>query len=103
MRVAMDDLLRDFLTETFETIDRVDAELVRFEQDPDNQSILGQIFRLVHTIKGACGFIGLDRLERLTHAAESVIGGFSEDARHRPGGDADSGDNRPDQADPARS
>jgi two-component system, chemotaxis family, sensor kinase CheA len=78
MHVTMDDLLRDFLTETSETIDRVDAQLVLFEQDPDNQPILGQIFRLVHTIKGTCGFIGLSRLERLTHAAESVIGGFSE-------------------------
>jgi two-component system, chemotaxis family, sensor kinase CheA len=77
MRVTMDDLLRDFLTEAGETIDRVDAQLVLFEQDPDNQPILGQIFRLVHTIKGTCGFIGLNRLEQLTHAAESVIGGFS--------------------------
>jgi two-component system chemotaxis sensor kinase CheA len=74
----MDELLRDFLTETCETIDRVDAELVRFEQDPGNDQILGAIFRLVHTIKGTCGFIGLSRLERLTHAAESAIGAFRE-------------------------
>jgi two-component system chemotaxis sensor kinase CheA len=78
MRAAMDELLRDFLTETCETIDTVDAELVRFEQDPSNEQILGAIFRLVHTIKGTCGFIGLSRLERLTHAAESAIGAFRE-------------------------
>ena len=40
----MDDLLREFLTETNESLDRVDAELVRFEQEPNNSSILGNIF-----------------------------------------------------------
>jgi two-component system chemotaxis sensor kinase CheA len=70
----MDELLREFLTETSESIDIVDAELVRFEQDPNNAKILGNIFRLVHTIKGTCGFLNLPRLEALTHAAEALIG-----------------------------
>ena len=72
----MDELLRDFLTETAESLDRVDAELVRFEQEPNNGEILGNIFRLVHTIKGTCGFLGLPRLEMLSHAAESLMGKF---------------------------
>jgi two-component system chemotaxis sensor kinase CheA len=72
----MDDLLGDFLTETMESLDRVDAELVRFEQDPNNREILGNIFRLVHTIKGTCGFLGLPRLETLAHAAEGLMGKF---------------------------
>jgi two-component system, chemotaxis family, sensor kinase CheA len=72
----MDDLLREFLTETNESLERVDAELVRFEQEPNNREILGNIFRLVHTIKGTCGFLGLPRLETLAHAAESLMGKF---------------------------
>jgi len=72
----MDELLRDFLTETGESLDRVDAELVRFEQEPNNSQILSNIFRLVHTIKGTCGFLALSRLERLTHAAETLMGRF---------------------------
>ncbi len=72
----MDELLRDFLTETTESLDRVDAELVRLEQEPNNGQILGNIFRLVHTIKGTCGFLGLSRLEALTHAAEGLMGKF---------------------------
>ena len=47
----MDDLLREFLTETSESLDTVDNQLVRFEQDPNNAKILDNIFRLVHTIK----------------------------------------------------
>ncbi len=72
----MDDLLREFVTETNESLDVVDIELVRFEQDPNNARILANIFRLVHTIKGTCGFLGLPRLETLAHAAETVMGKF---------------------------
>jgi two-component system, chemotaxis family, sensor kinase CheA len=72
----MDDLLREFLTETNESLDTVDIELVRFEQEPNNAKILDNIFRLVHTIKGTCGFLGLPRLEALAHAAETLMGKF---------------------------
>ncbi|GJE55586.1 MULTISPECIES: hybrid sensor histidine kinase/response regulator [Methylobacterium] len=72
----MDDLLREFLTESAEHLDTVDAELVKFEQDPNNQPILRNIFRLVHTIKGTCGFLGLPRLEALAHAAENLMGRY---------------------------
>ena len=77
----MDELLRDFLTETHESIDVVDVELVRFEQDPNNAKILNNVFRLVHTIKGTCGFLNLPRLEALTHAAEALMGKFRDGAR----------------------
>ncbi len=72
----MDELLQDFLAETGEFLEIVDLELVRFEQDPNNEGILRNIFRLVHTIKGTCGFLGLGRLETLAHAAETVMGQF---------------------------
>src|ERR1700738_534909 len=73
---SMDDLLREFLTETSESLDTVDNQLVRFEQDPNNAKILDNIFRLVHTIKGTCGFLGLPRLEALAHAGETLMGKF---------------------------
>src|SRR6266436_4201683 len=75
-RTLMDDLLREFLTETNESLDTVDNQLVRFEQDPNNAKILDNIFRLVHTIKGTCGFLGLPRLEALAHAGETLMGKF---------------------------
>src|SRR5579871_4486881 len=70
----MDDLLREFLTETSESLDTVDNQLVRFEQEPNNAKILDNIFRLVHTIKGTCGFLGLPRLEALAHVGETLRG-----------------------------
>ena len=72
----MDDLLQEFLTETVESLDVVDVELVKFEQDPNNEAILANIFRLVHTIKGTCGFLGLPRLGSLAHAAETLMGKY---------------------------
>ncbi len=76
----MDDLLREFLIETNESLDVLDVELVRFEQEPSDAKILGNIFRLVHTIKGTCGFIGLPRLEALAHAAETLMSKFRDGA-----------------------
>src|SRR5262245_23857321 len=77
---SMDELLREFITETTESLDTVDNQLVTFEREPNNAAILASIFRLVHTIKGTCGFIGLPRLEALTHAAETLMGRFRDGA-----------------------
>jgi two-component system, chemotaxis family, sensor kinase CheA len=70
----MDDLLSEFLTECLESMTVLEGELVRLEQHPDDLELLAGIFRLVHTIKGTCGFLDLARLEAVTHAAENVLG-----------------------------
>jgi len=82
----MDDLLGEFLTETNESLDVIDVELVKFEQDPNNAEMLDNIFRLVHTIKGTCGFLGLPRLESLAHAAETLMGKYRDGAAVTPEG-----------------
>lgn len=76
----MDELLSEFLTETAESLDVIDVELVKFERDPNNAAMLANIFRLVHTIKGTCGFLGLPRLEALAHAAETLMGKYRDGA-----------------------
>lgn len=72
----MDDLLSEFLTETTESLSDLDGDLVELEKNPNDPELLGGIFRLVHTIKGTCGFLGLPRLERVAHASEDVLGKF---------------------------
>lgn len=72
----MDDLLSEFLTETSENLAVLDVELVQLEQNPNDPDLLGNIFRLFHTIKGTCGFLGLPRLESVAHAAENVLDKF---------------------------
>lgn len=69
----MDDLLKDFLAESAENLAQLDHDLVELERDPSNASLLNSIFRAIHTIKGTCGFLGLARLEHVSHTAESVL------------------------------
>jgi two-component system chemotaxis sensor kinase CheA len=76
MRIAVDDLIAEFLTETAESLEVVDSELVRFEANPNDRKTLDNIFRLVHTVKGTCGFLGLQRLEAVAHAGETLLGRF---------------------------
>ena len=72
----MDDLLREFLTEASEGLEVLDVELVKLEQTPNDPTLLSNIFRIVHTIKGTCGFLGLPRLEAVAHAGENVLGKY---------------------------
>ncbi|MGH1455751.1 MAG: hybrid sensor histidine kinase/response regulator [Alphaproteobacteria bacterium] len=72
----MDDLIVEFITETNESLEELDVDLVNLEQNPNDKDLLGKIFRLMHTIKGTCGFLALPRLEKVAHHAENVLGRF---------------------------
>ncbi|HRO03212.1 MAG TPA: Hpt domain-containing protein, partial [Terricaulis sp.] len=76
----MDDLLRDFLSEANDSIDMLDRALVRFEREPEDPELLSEIFRVMHTIKGTCGFLGLTRLASVAHAGENILGQFRDGA-----------------------
>ena len=69
----MDDIVKDFLIESRENLDRLDQELVKLESDPASKELLASIFRTIHTIKGSCGFLGFARLEKVAHAGESLL------------------------------
>lgn len=68
-----DDIVREFLVESRESLDRLDRQLVALERNPADRETLGSVFRALHTIKGACGFLGFSRLETLTHAGENLL------------------------------
>lgn len=74
----MDDLIQEFLVETTESLNALDVDIVKLEQHPDDKNLISRIFRLVHTVKGTCGFLGLPRLERIAHHAENVLGRYRE-------------------------
>ncbi len=69
-----DEILAEFILEAREIIDRLDVDFVRLEQDPGEQALIGNIFRGLHTLKGSSGFFSLKRLEKLSHAGESLLG-----------------------------
>ncbi len=69
----MDDLLKDFIIESTEFITGIDQSMVALEKNPTDKDGLNQIFRAIHSIKGACGVFGLSRMEKVAHAAEDVL------------------------------
>jgi two-component system chemotaxis sensor kinase CheA len=69
----MDEIIKEFLTESQEGLDQLDNKFVVLEQNPEDRETLASIFRTVHTIKGTCGFLGFTHLEKLTHAGENLL------------------------------
>lgn len=69
----MDDIIAEFLTETNEGLLELDNSLVLLEKTPHDEDLISRIFRVFHTIKGSCGFIGLDRLGSIAHRAEDLL------------------------------
>src|SRR3954465_8867573 len=74
MSSDMDEIVQEFLVESYEALDRLDGDLLTLERDPDSPDVLASIFRVMHTIKGTCGFLGFQKLERVAHAGESLLG-----------------------------
>ena len=77
----MDELLAEFLTEAGESLSALDEALLTLERVPGDAATLAIVFRLVHTIKGTCGFLSLPRLERVAHAAEELLGAVRDGKR----------------------
>ena len=77
----MDELLAEFLTETGESLSALDDALLTLERVPGDAATLAVVFRLVHTIKGTCGFLSLPQLEQVAHAAEELLGAVRDGER----------------------
>ena len=67
------DIVRDFLAESYENLDRLDRDLVSLEKNPQDKSALAGVFRTIHTIKGTCGFLGFNKLEKVSHVGENLL------------------------------
>jgi two-component system chemotaxis sensor kinase CheA len=70
---GMEDLLQDFLIEAGELLAGVDNKLVDLEQRPDDHTLLNEIFRGFHTIKGGAGFLNATELVTLCHLTENLF------------------------------
>jgi two-component system chemotaxis sensor kinase CheA len=69
----LEDVIREFLVESYENLDRLDQDLIVLEADPASRQTLASVFRTIHTIKGTCGFLGFTRLEAVTHSGENLL------------------------------
>ncbi len=69
----MDEIIKEFLTESLEGLDQLDTKFVMLEQNPSDRDTLASIFRTIHTVKGTCGFLGFGNLEKVAHAGENLL------------------------------
>ena len=70
--ISPDDL-KVFLQEAETLIESLDEQIVRLEQDGVSDDLIGEIFRVAHTLKGSSGMLGLEDMARLTHAMEDLF------------------------------
>jgi len=69
----MDEIIDEFVVESEESLESLDQMFVALEKDPGNKELLNEIFRCAHTIKGASGFLGFQRLVEVAHVSEDVL------------------------------
>src|SRR5262249_35998696 len=69
----MNEVLREFLLETHESLAQLDLDLVTLEKEPTERETLVRAFRTVHTVKGTAGFLGFNKLQAVGHASESLL------------------------------
>lgn len=69
----LDDIVREFLVERYENLDRLDQALAALETRPADSALLADIFRTIHTLKGTAGFLGFTKLEAISHVGASLL------------------------------
>ncbi len=69
----MQEIIQDFLVEADELLEELDEDLVRLENESEDEELLNKIFRAFHTIKGSASFLGFEKLTELTHKLEDVL------------------------------
>src|SRR6516162_3038542 len=69
----MNEVIREFLIETHENLSQLDLDLVTLEKEPTERETLARAFRTLHTVKGTAGFLGLNKLQAVAHAAENLL------------------------------
>lgn len=66
-------MLPDFIVEAAEHLEEMESSLLRLEQDYEDKEVMDEIFRSIHTIKGAAQFVGIERVSELSHKMENLL------------------------------
>ncbi len=69
----MDQIVKEFLAESYEGLDQMERDLVSLEERPTDRPLLAAVFRCIHSVKGTCGFLGFTKLESVTHIGEDLL------------------------------
>lgn len=77
-----DDIVNEFVEESREHLSGIELQLVQIEAGGDaiDEELVNTVFRSIHSIKGAAGFLGLKQINNLSHSFENVLGRVRERA-----------------------
>jgi two-component system chemotaxis sensor kinase CheA len=73
MMSEMDEVIREFLAESREGLDRLERDLVALETQPECIDLITGLFRVLHTVKGTAGMLGFARIEKMAHSGEALL------------------------------
>ncbi|UPU37607.1 chemotaxis protein CheA [Geomonas paludis] len=62
-----------FKEEAYELLAELESSLLELEERPDDQDLIGRVFRAMHTIKGSGSMFGFDDIASFTHEVETVF------------------------------
>lgn len=69
----MEEIISEFITEAEESLDKIEPLFVELEQKGEDKELLNDIFRSMHTIKGAAGFLGFQPIVDVAHTSENIM------------------------------
>jgi two-component system chemotaxis sensor kinase CheA len=72
MGIDISHLKQKFIDEVLELLSGLESDLVELEKNPENRQCIDQVFRKMHTIKGASGMYGFANIMEITHHLESI-------------------------------
>ncbi|MCC9655041.1 chemotaxis protein CheW [Rhodopirellula halodulae] len=75
MNIEDAELIKEFVVESQEHLGDIEKDFLTMEQQGEDVDLdlVNHIFRAIHSIKGAAGFLGLPVLESLAHREEEVL------------------------------
>ena len=69
----IDEIVQEFLIESYDSLDKLDADFIALEENPEDRERLANIFRTIHSVKGTSGFLDFPKLEKVAHVGENLL------------------------------
>ncbi len=68
----MDNFKKKFIEEATDLLEGLEKSLLALEENPEDLSLIQQVFRVMHTLKGNSGMFGFEMIDSFTHEMETV-------------------------------
>ncbi len=70
---GMEEIIQDFIIESSEALDSLEQKFLELEENPEDSELLNDVFRTIHTVKGAAGFLAFEQTVEVAHITEDIL------------------------------